>query len=75
MNAAVDVDADAGGSAPAERFGDALAGGGRIVAGVPASAGEPASLAVFERDGDGFTCRRVLPMRLTPVQKGVARAL
>ena len=53
----------------------ALAPGGRIVAGVPAGEDGPASIAVFERADGGFTCRRLAPIRLAPIQTGIARSL
>lgn len=54
---------------------EALAADGRIVAGASASEGRPAAIAVFERAGDTFACRRLAAMRLPPVRRGVAEAL
>lgn len=58
-----------------QALADALAEDGRIVAGAPADADGPASLAVFERGPDGFASRRIAPIRLAPAQTGVARSL
>lgn len=54
---------------------DALTHDGRIVAGVPVGERGPASLAAFEREGDAFACRKLMPMQLAPIARATALAL
>ena len=54
---------------------EALAEGGRIVAGAPGDDVHPPALMVYDREEGSLTPRRLSPLRLPPLQRGVALAL